>query len=146
MSSLRVKFIPELTIRGRAERTIHSYVARVAALSRYLGNYTHRVAISENRIEDFDEQNGAVTYRYRDYADRGATKRETLPLAVFVRRFLQHVLPRSFTKIRHYGILANHARSRRVPQARAAIARRSRTQRKPAMPAAQSQAASTGPA
>lgn len=117
-----------------------------ASVLAYLGNYTHRVAISENRIEHFDEQNGAVTYRYRDYADGGATKRETLPLAVFVRRFLQHVLPRSFTKIRHYGILANHARSRRVPQARAAIARRSRNRRKPALPAAQSEPESAGPA
>lgn len=105
-----------------------------ASVLQYLGNYTHRVAISEKRIERFDEETGSVTYRYRDYAAGSATRRETLPLATFVRRFLQHVLPRSFTKIRHYGFLANHVRSRLVPRARAAIAKRSRRRRRPTPP------------
>jgi hypothetical protein len=87
----------------------------------YLANYTHRVAISERRIEAFDGQD--VTFRWRDYAHDSVVKYETLPLEKFVRRFCQHLLPRSFTKIRHYGILANHVRKREIPKARAAIAR-----------------------
>ena len=87
----------------------------------YLANYTHRVAISERRIEAFEGHN--VTFRWRDYADNGAIKHQTLPIETFVRRFCQHLLPRSFTKIRHYGILANHVRKPEIPKARAAIAR-----------------------
>jgi hypothetical protein len=98
----------------------------------YLANYTHRVAISERRIERFDGQ--SVTFRWRDYAEDGALKHETLPVATFVRRFCQHLLPRSFTKIRHYGILANHVRKREIPQARAAIARQRRRSPRPPEP------------
>jgi|NGEPerStandDraft_6_1074524.scaffolds.fasta_scaffold05446_9 hypothetical protein len=98
----------------------------------YLANYTHRVAISERRIERFDGQ--SVTFRWRDYAHDGAMKHETLPVDTFVRRFCQHLLPRSFTKIRHYGILANHARKREIPKARAAIARQRRRSSPPPAP------------
>jgi len=101
----------------------------------YLANYTHRVAISERRIEHFDAAAGTVTFRYRDYAAGGVEKRETLPVATFVRRFCQHVLPRSFTKIRHYGLLANHARKKFIPQARAALVRQRRRAPPPAAPA-----------
>jgi hypothetical protein len=90
----------------------------------YLANYTHRVAISERRIEGFDGQN--VTFRWRDYANGSAIKHQTLPIETFVRRFCQHLLPPSFTKIRHYGILANHVRKREIPKARAAITRSAR--------------------
>ena len=100
----------------------------------YLANYTHRVAISERRIERFDAAAGTVTFRYRDYAAGGVEKPETLPVATFVRRFCQHLLPRSFTKIRHYGLLANHARKKFIPQARAALARQHRRARPPAAP------------
>ena len=98
----------------------------------YLANYTHRVAISERRIEHFDPLNLSVRFGYRDYADGGALKSETLPLESFVRRFLLHILPTSFTKIRHYGLLSNSVRSRRLPLARAALAtaRRRRAPRK----------------
>jgi hypothetical protein len=99
----------------------------------YLANYTHRVAISERRIERHDAQ--TVTFRYRDYAAGGVEKRETLPVATFVRRFCQHLLPRSFTKIRHYGLLANHARKQQIPRVRAALARRRRRGPPPATPA-----------
>jgi hypothetical protein len=88
----------------------------------YMSNYTHRVAIAESRIERFDAEAGTVTYRWRDYADAGTQKRETVTTAEFVRRFCRHLLPRSFTKIRHYGILANHARGTQLPLVRAAIA------------------------
>lgn len=113
----------------------------------YLANYTHRVAISEARIEAFDKKARTVTYRWRDYRVKSsahaaghaaaraeakptsadaAIKHETLPVEVFVKRFCQHLLPRSFTKIRHYGLLANHTRSREIPRARAAIAQQRR--------------------
>ena len=101
----------------------------------YLSNYTHRVAISERRIEAFDPAAQTVTFRYRDYRIKGtpagdaadpAIKRETLPVTQFVRRFCQHLLPRGFTKIRHYGLLANSTRKRQIPRARTAIARRRR--------------------
>jgi hypothetical protein len=95
----------------------------------YLSNYTHRVAISERRIERFDPAARTVTFRYRDYADGRVEKHETLPVEKFVRRFCQHLLPRGFTKIRHYGLLANSTRKRQIPRARTAIARRRRRPR-----------------
>lgn len=100
----------------------------------YLSNYTHRVAISERRIEHFDPQAGTVRFHYRDYADNGARKHETLATAEFVRRFCRHLLPRSFTKIRHYGFLANHARTRELPRVRAAIAKAGRRKVPPPVP------------
>ena len=115
----------------------------------YLSNYTHRVAISERRIESFDEKTGTVTFRYRDYRVKAnahaagrvkadahaagsgdaAIKHETVSVDQFIGRFRQHFLPRSFTKIRHYGILANHARKKQLPRARDAIARQRRRAR-----------------
>ncbi len=74
---------------------------------RYIGNYTHRVAISNNRIEKVDEDE--VTFRYRDYKDKSTIKSMTLPVVEFMRRFLLHILPPNFVKIRYFGILANSA-------------------------------------
>lgn len=71
----------------------------------YLGRYTHRVAISNSRIVDFDGEN--VTFKWKDYKDNYRIKLMTISAAEFVRRFLLHVLPTGFTKIRHYGILAS---------------------------------------
>jgi hypothetical protein len=88
----------------------------------YLSNYTHRVAISEQRIEAVDAAAGTVTFRWRDYADGNKVKRRTLPGDEFLWRFRRHLLPRGFTKVRHYGLLANNARGRLIPQARRAIA------------------------
>lgn len=88
----------------------------------YMSNYTHRVAIAESRITRFDPVAATVTYRWRDYADAGTQKHETLTAEKFVRRFCRHLLPASFTKIRHYGILANHTRGKQLPRVRAAIA------------------------
>ncbi len=102
----------------------------------YLSNYTHRVAISERRLEHFDTAAGTVAFRYRDYADGGTQKLETVATAEFVRRFCQHLLPRSFTKIRHYGFLANHARTRELPRVRAALAKASRRKTPPPVPPA----------
>jgi len=71
----------------------------------YLGRYTHRVAISNSRIMSFG--GGSVTFRWKDYRDNNRIKLMTLDAAEFVRRFLLHVLPSGFTRIRHYGILSS---------------------------------------
>jgi hypothetical protein len=67
----------------------------------YLGRYVFRIAITNSRLERFDQ--GRVTFRYRDRRD-GSTKRCTLSAPQFLTRFLQHVLPRGFAKVRHYGL------------------------------------------
>ena len=72
---------------------------------RYLGRYTHRVAISNNRI--VKEENGEVTFKYRDYKDNKKIKEMTIKAEEFIRRFLMHILPPRFMKIRHYGLLGN---------------------------------------
>lgn len=70
----------------------------------YLGNYTHKVAISNHRIQSFE--NGKVTFSYKDYRAGAVCKSLTLDATEFIRRFLQHVLPCGFYKIRYFGILA----------------------------------------
>lgn len=72
---------------------------------KYLGRYTHRVAISNSRIVDFNES--TVTFKWKDYKDDCKVKLMTLKIEEFVRRFLLHVLPSGFTRIRHYGILSS---------------------------------------
>lgn len=71
---------------------------------RYLGNYTHRVAIFNHRIEAFE--NDKVSFSYKDYKTEGMIKSIVLDVDEFIRRFLQHVLPSGFYKIRYFGILA----------------------------------------
>ena len=72
---------------------------------RYLGRYTHRIAISNHRIVDVSE--GKVTFTWKDYADGCQKKLLTLEAVEFLRRFLLHVLPRGFVRIRHYGLCAS---------------------------------------
>ena len=86
---------------------------------RYLARYTHRVAIANSRIIGFDD--GRVSFRYKDYADGNQVKSLTLPAAEFLRRFLVHVLPPGFIRIRHYGFLANHDRARHLARCLAAL-------------------------
>lgn len=74
----------------------------------YLGRYTHRVAISNNRVVAFE--NGLVVFKWRDYRDNNKEKFMTVTAEEFIRRFLMHVLPHKFVKIRHYGILSNRNR------------------------------------
>ena len=83
-----------------------------AQVLKYLARYTHRVAISNARLDSLAD--GQVTFRTKDYADGGRTQRLTLDAEEFLRRFVQHVLPRSFVKIRHYGLLANGQREVRL--------------------------------
>jgi hypothetical protein len=87
-----------------------------AHVLRYLGRYTHRVAISNHRLVAFDGKQ--VTFRWRDYA-RGNCQREmTVSAEEFIRRFLFHVLPRGFVRIRNFGFLANVHRAALLPLCR----------------------------
>ena len=85
----------------------------------YLGRYTHRIALTNNRLLSFDDH--AVRFRYKDYAAGGRRKVMTLDAQEFIRRYLLHVLPTGFTRIRHYGLNANRAKRHRLAQARAAL-------------------------
>ncbi|EKY22903.1 putative transposase [Clostridium celatum DSM 1785] len=76
-----------------------------AYVVQYLGRYTHRVAISDNRIIKVDNKN--VVFKWRDYKDKNKEKIMTLKADEFIRRFTMHILPDKFVKIRHYGILGN---------------------------------------
>jgi hypothetical protein len=79
----------------------------------YLGRYTHKVAISNNRLQEIDNL-GNVAFNYKDYADKGNRKLMRLNPREFIRRFEQHILPFRFVKIRHYGYLGNNQRKKRV--------------------------------
>ena len=79
----------------------------------YLGRYTHRVAISNHRLVSFAE--GKVTFRWRDSAHNNEPKLLTLPLDEFLRRFLLHLLPKGFVRIRNFGFLANRRRAILLP-------------------------------
>jgi hypothetical protein len=87
------------------------------AVLTYLSRYTHRVAISNRRLVAFDET--GVTFRYKDYRRDGPERQRVMTLAAheFIRRFLLHVLPRGFHRIRHYGLLASSARKASIPRA-----------------------------
>ncbi|MCP4756691.1 MAG: IS91 family transposase, partial [Proteobacteria bacterium] len=82
----------------------------------YVGRYTHRVAISNHRILSIDD--GKATFEYKDYKDEGKRKTMTLSAREFIRRFLLHVLPKGYHKIRMYGFLANSCRAKDVEKAR----------------------------
>jgi hypothetical protein len=84
----------------------------------YLARYTHRVAISNHRLLHVDD--ATVTFRFKDYRSRRA-RSLTLPLQEFVRRFLLHVLPKGFVRIRYYGFLANATRARLLSRCRDAL-------------------------
>jgi Putative transposase/Transposase zinc-binding domain len=86
---------------------------------RYLSAYTHRVAISNHRLISFrDDQ---VTFRWRDSAHKNKKRLLTLPVEEFLRRFLLHVLPRGFVRIRHFGFLASRRRGALLPLCKRAL-------------------------
>jgi hypothetical protein len=89
-----------------------------AAVLAYLSRYTHRVAISNQRLVGLDER--GVTFHWKDYRAKARTRYKTMTLHPdeFMRRFLLHVLPRGFHRIRHYGLLANAARRDRLTRVR----------------------------
>jgi hypothetical protein len=80
---------------------------------RYLGRYTHRIAISNHRLLAFDGER--VTFRWKDYAHGGKQRSMTLMVTEFLRRFFLHVLPKGFVRIRYFGFLANRFRARDLP-------------------------------
>ena len=82
----------------------------------YVGRYTHRVAISNNRLVSMD--NGKVSFRWKDYRDGDRQKTMTLEGAEFIRRFLIHVLPAGFHRIRYFGFLGNRHRARKLERCR----------------------------
>lgn len=79
---------------------------------KYLSQYTHKIAISNSRIESY--KNNKVSFSYKDYANNCKKKTLTLTDAEFVRRFLLHVVPRQFVRIRHFGFLANSHRTKKI--------------------------------
>jgi hypothetical protein len=91
------------------------------AVLAYLSRYTHRVAISNSRLISFDQS--GVTFRYKDYRRDGADRQQIMTLTTdeFIRRFLLHVLPRGFHRIRHYGFLAGSNRKAGLAHIRAIL-------------------------
>jgi hypothetical protein len=92
------------------------------AVLAYLARYTHRVAISNSRLVAFDE--AGVTFRFKDYRRDGAERSGTMTLGAheFIRRFLLHVLPKGFHRIRHYGLLASATRKANIARLRDLLA------------------------
>jgi ribosomal protein L37AE/L43A len=87
-----------------------------ATVLKYLARYTHRAAISNRRLVSLVD--GQVTFRWKDYAHGGRHSTMTLEAVEFVRRFLMHVLPTGFVRVRHYGLLANRCRREKLAQCR----------------------------
>ncbi len=88
------------------------------AVLEYLSRYTHRVAISNRRLIRYDHN--SVTFTYKDYRAKGRKRHKTMTLATaeFIRRFLIHVLPTGFHRIRHYGLFASHVRANNLARIR----------------------------
>jgi len=80
----------------------------------YLGRYTHKVAITNNRITEVNTETNTVTFEYKDYSDNNEIKQMQLNVYEFIRRFEQHILPKYFTKIRSYGYLSNRNRKANI--------------------------------
>lgn len=91
-------------------------LAGPAQVLNYLSRYTHRIAISNDRILAVD--NDTVRFSYKDYAAGGTRKEMTVEGTEFLRRFLLHVLPPHFMRVRHYGLLANRARTAKLARCR----------------------------
>jgi len=85
----------------------------------YLGRYTHRIALTNNRLVSLDDE--TVRFRYQDYAHGNRRKVMALEAQEFIRRYLTHVLPKGFMRIRHYGLNANRGKHHKLAQARAAL-------------------------
>lgn len=92
---------------------IRESFAGAETVMHYLGRYTHRIAISNSRILRMDEH--TVTIRVKDYKNGGEWKELTLKGTEFVRRFLMHIPPKGFVRIRHYGLLSNHNKRKLIP-------------------------------
>jgi hypothetical protein len=99
----------------------------------YVGRYTHRVAISNNRLRDIE--NGQVGFQWKDYRQSAQLKTMTLSADEFIRRFLLHVLPDGFQRIRYYGFLGNRYRQQKLEQCRRLLGMSVPAERSNALPA-----------
>ena len=119
----RSAFITRLAPLRRREWVVYAKrpFAGPEAVLAYLARYTHRVAISSSRLVSLDAR--GVTFGWKDYRAKGEARRKlmTLDVAEFIRRFLIHVLPGGFHRIRHYGLFANAARSANLAKVRALL-------------------------
>jgi hypothetical protein len=119
----RAAFATRLAPLRRAEWVVYAKrpFAGPQSVLAYLARYTHRVAISNSRLVSFDES--GVTFRWKDYRQDGQGRRKLMTLAPgeFIRRFLIHVLPTGFHRIRHYGLFANPSRAANLAKARALL-------------------------
>ena len=97
-------------------------LARTDTVIAYLGRYSHRIALSDRRLLAFDDDDDTVDVRYKDYRDGSRNKVMTLSGEELIRRFLLHVLPKGFMRVRHFGFLANRCRARCLELIRAALA------------------------
>jgi hypothetical protein len=95
-----------------------AYLKKAETIVRYLGRYTHKIALSDSRIMNIKDDQ--VTFHYKDYRDN---KDKCMPLdgEEFIRRFLMHVLPNGFMRIRHYGFLSNRSRRQKLDTIRACL-------------------------
>ncbi len=84
----------------------------------YLGRYTYRVALENRRITGIDAKNETVTFTWRDYRRDGQVRLMTLPAFTFIGRFIQHILPEGFMKIRYYGLYAHSRKGELLPRCR----------------------------
>ena len=94
-------------------------IAYIDTVVDYLARYSHRIALSDSRL--LDRQAGQVQLRYKDYRDHDQHKVMSLSGEELIRRFLLHILPKGFVRIRHYGFLANRCREAKLAQIRHAI-------------------------
>lgn len=92
----------------------------------YLGRYVKRIAISNDRIVSIDQENKRVAFRWRDYADENRSKVMWLSFEEFIRRFLQHILPKRFSKVRYYGLFANRDKAKRLARCLKALGKRAK--------------------
>ena len=114
-----------------------------ARVLRYLARYTHRVAISNRRLVALED--GAVTFRWKDYARGGKRKAMTLRAVEFIRRFLLHVLPAGFVRIRRYGFLANRVCREKLARCRALLGAEATAEPREAEPGPRADGAVEGP-
>ena len=137
----RAAFTAHLVPLRRMEWVVYSKrpFAGPQSVLAYLARYTHRVAIANSRLISMDEK--GVTFKWKDYRADGPARRKLMTLAPgeFIRRFLIHVLPTSFHRIRHYGLFANAARAANLAKARALLKAPAPTPA-PAEPAAEPEA------
>jgi hypothetical protein len=94
-------------------------IAGPSQVLQYLGRYTHRIALTNNRFVSLNHE--TVAFRYKDYASGNRRKVMSLGAQEFIRRFHTHVLPHGFMRIRHYELLGNRAKHHRLAQARTAL-------------------------